>query len=129
MALSRDKKIEVLNKFEQLLRQSKLVVFAQYTGLNVGDLQDLRSQATEEAVSVKIAKNRLVKIAASKIERFSNTDLTSLNGQLLYALSDSDEIAPAQILAKFAKQHPELEIKGGLDSDGNLIEAESKIVS
>ena len=58
---------------------------------------------------------------------YKDTDTTGLTGQLLYAISDSDEVAPAKVLANFAKEHEALQIAGGFNDLGtNLAEDEIK---
>ena len=47
-----------------------------------------------------------------------NADTTLLKGQLIYAFSSEDEVAPAQILAKFGKTNPSIELVAGFDSIG-----------
>jgi large subunit ribosomal protein L10 len=50
-----------------------------------------------------------------------------LSGQLLYAISDDDEVAPAQVLNRFAKDHPALELVGAFSGEGaHLATAEVK---
>ena len=46
----------------------------------------------------------------------------ALTGQLLYAISDSDEVMPAKVLANFAKDHEALEISGAFNDAGNNLE-------
>ena len=49
---------------------------------------------------------------------YKDTDTTNLSGQLLYAISDNDEVAPAKVLAEFAKTHNLLQIAGGFNDTG-----------
>src|SRR5437868_4017507 len=103
MALSKDKKTEVVAEISQRLNDSKLTVVAKYSGTSVKSMQQLRREASESQTTVSVAKNRLVKIALSQTDRFKDLDSSILNGQLMYAFNSEDEVAPAQILAKFAK--------------------------
>ena len=56
-----------------------------------------------------------------EIAAYKDTDTTALEGQLLYAISSEDEVAPAQVLAKFAKDHTMLELKGAFAADGKTL--------
>src|SRR5574344_795489 len=56
------------------------------------------------------------------INVYKDTDTTGLVGQLLYATSDSDEVAPAKVLAEFAKTHPALQMVGGFNEAGKNVE-------
>lgn len=121
MAITRAKKEEVVAELSQLLEGSKLVVFAQYSGLTVAEAQELRRVATAEQTKIKIVKNRLVKVAV-KGTKLAEADTSGLKGQLLYAVSAEDEIAPAKALADFGREHPALKPLGGFDSEGNLLD-------
>ena len=124
MARSRQSKEEVLAELTTLLNDSKLTVFAHYSGLSVASMQELRRSASESNTRVFVAKNRLVKIAASKVDHLKDVDLSELNGQLVYAFNSEDEVAPAQSLNTFAKNNPELEFVGAINSDGEVFSAE-----
>lgn len=118
MAISRDKKQALVAKMVSALSDSKLTVFAQYKDLTVADLQELRAQAREAGVSIVVIKNRLVRVAMSQVATYKDTDTSALEGQLLYATSADDEIAPAKVLDTFAKTHPALTFAGGFSNEG-----------
>lgn len=118
MAISRDKKQALVAKMVDALSDSKLTVFAQYKDLTVADLQELRAKAREAGVSIVVIKNRLVRVAMSQVETYKDTDTSALEGQLLYATSSTDEIAPAKVLDTFAKTHPALQFAGGFSNEG-----------
>ena len=130
MAISRDKKNTLVAEVEQALANSRMMVFAQYQGLSVADVQDLRRAAREAGVTIKVVKNRLVRVALGSHDTYKDTDTTPLVGQLLYAISSEDEVAPAQVLDTFAKTHPGLELKGAFSGEGALLsEAEVKALA
>lgn len=118
MAISKDKKKELVAELTALLSEAKMTAFAKYSGINVADMQTLRRAARESGVKIKIVKNRLVGKAIEDIESLKDVDTTPLTGQLLYAISSDDEVAPAQVLDKFAKDHPELELIGAFSGEG-----------
>jgi len=123
MAISRDKKNTLVADFTELLSASKTTVFAKYDGLTVADVQKLRAEAREAGVVIKVIKNRLVRVALADIATYKDTDTSPLTGQLLYAISAEDEVAPAKILNAFAKTNPALEIAGGFSGEGALLSA------
>ena len=130
MAISKDKKQTLVADLTELLSSSKMTVFAKYQGLTVAELQDLRKAARENGVKIKVVKNRLVRVAMGEIAVYKDTDTTGLSGQLLYAVSDSDEVAPAKVLAEFAKSHEALEISGAFsDAGANLSVDEVKALA
>jgi large subunit ribosomal protein L10 len=118
MAISKDKKNTLVADLTELLNSSKMTVYAKYQGLSVAELQELRKAARENGVKIKVVKNRLVRVAMGSVAVYKDTDTTNLTGQLLYAISDTDEVAPAKVLATFAKTHNMLELAGGFNDSG-----------
>ncbi|MBQ3453192.1 50S ribosomal protein L10 [Candidatus Saccharibacteria bacterium] len=130
MAISKDKKNILVADLEELLSNAKSTVFAKYQGLTVAELQELRKIARESGVKIKVVKNRLVRVAMGQIAIYKDTDTTGLTGQLLYAISDNDEVAPAKVLAEFAKKHNALILAGGFsDLGASLSEDEVKTLA
>ena len=125
MAISRDKKQALVTEFSDILNSSRMTVAAKYDGTSVADLQALRRKAREAGVSVKVIKNRLVRTAMEQTKSFKDTDTSSLTGQLLYAYSTEDEVAPAQVIDKLAKEIPTLELVAGFDNSGALLDTAS----
>lgn len=125
MAITRDKKQSLVSELAELLSNAKMTTYAHYDGLSVADMQTLRRSARENNVTIKVVKNRLVKVAASQNETLKDTDTSDLVGQLLYALSAEDEVAPAQVLAKFAKANPDLKIAGAISGTGEKLDTEA----
>jgi large subunit ribosomal protein L10 len=124
MAISRDKKTALVAEMSELLTSAKLTVFAQYQGMSVGDVQELRRAAREAGVTIKVVKNRLVRVALASSDVYKDTDTAPLTGQLLYAISADDEVAPAQVLNTYAKTNPALQFVGGFSAEGLLLSAE-----
>lgn len=118
MAVTRAKKNTLVAKLVELFATAKGTVGATYTGLSVANLQELRAAARANNVVIKVAKNRLIRVALSENDKFKAADTSLLTGQLIYAFSSVDEVAPAQVLAKFAKTHPELKLVAGFDGTG-----------
>ncbi len=103
-------KEDIVNYIENNLKLSKGIYFANYSGLNVAQITDLRNQFREEDVKFKISKNTLTKIA------FRNTDLVSVDdilvGQVAIAYSFEDASAPARVIKKFVKQNQNFQVLG-----------------
>jgi large subunit ribosomal protein L10 len=124
MAISRDKKNELVAEFTELLTNAKTTAFATYQGLSVADIQKLRANARENGVTIKVVKNRLVRVVLSSIDAYKDVDTSSLTGQLLYAVSSEDEVAPAKVISEFAKTNDALVIAGGLSAESGLMSAD-----
>lgn len=130
MAISRDKKNALVSELNSAMTSAKMTVFAQYQGLSVANVQELRRAARANGVTIKVVKNRLVRVAMSNIDTYKDTDTSALTGQLLYAFSSEDEVAPAQALDAFAKTHPELKLAGGFSGEGAALnEADVKALA
>ena len=124
MAISRDKKQTLVADMSELFANSKMTVFATYQGLSVADIQALRAQAREAGVVIKVVKNRLVRVAMSTQDTYKDTDTSRLTGQLIYAFSDADEVAPAQVMNEFAKTNPNLVFAGAFSGEGIALSAD-----
>ena len=125
MALSRDKKNQLVAELGEALKNAKMTAFAEYKGLTVADLQELRKNAREAGVSIKVVKNRLVRVAMQEVQNLKESDTSALKGQLVYAISTEDEIAAAQVLGKFAKNHPDLKLVGAFADNGDVMDTET----
>ena len=124
MAITKDKKNKLVADLTELLSGAKTTVYAKYQGLTVAEIQELRKAAREAGVKIKVVKNRLVRVAMGQIAVYKDTDTTGLTGQLLYAVSTDDEVAPAKVLAEFAKTHNALSLAGGFNDMGNALSEE-----
>jgi large subunit ribosomal protein L10 len=124
MALTKDKKAEVLDEVAQLLKDSKMTVVAKYQGTSVKSMQALRRESKDNGTRVLVVKNRLFKKALTNDDRFKDVDMGSLTGQLMYAFNANDEVAPAQSLNNFAKTEPQVEFVGALSPEGRLLSPE-----
>ena len=122
MAISRNKKNTLVAELAELFATAKGSVGAAYTGLSVANFQELRAIARANNVVIKVAKNRLVRVALADNAKFKTADTSLLTGQLAYAFSSEDEVVPAQVLAKFAKTHPELKLVVGFDGSGTSLD-------
>jgi large subunit ribosomal protein L10 len=122
MAITRDKKETLVAELVALFADAKGAVGATYDGLSVADMQALRGKAREQGVTIKVVKNRLVRVALSQNDKFKAADTSLLGGQLVYAFSSLDEVAPAQVLATFAKDHPSMQLVAGFDGEGQSLD-------
>ena len=113
MALTKDKKNEVVAEVAALLGESKMTVVTKYQGTTVKALQTLRREARDNGTQLKVVKNRLVIKAIQQTPSLKDTDtsaLRCLQGMLLYAFNTEDEVAPAQAIANFRKAQPDTRI-------------------
>lgn len=124
MAITRDKKNALVAEMSTAIADSKMTVYAQYQGLSVADIQELRKAARAAGVTITVIKNRLVRVAVESLDTYKDVDTSALTGQLLYAISTEDEVAPAQVLNDFAKTHPALQFAGAFSGEGANLSAD-----
>jgi large subunit ribosomal protein L10 len=103
-------KTELVSTLNVVFTSTGVVVVAHYAGLTVADMQKLRSQMKQAGASVKVAKNRLAKIALEGTDVASIAPL--LKGPTLLVYS-SDPIAAPKVAVEFAKANDKLVILGG----------------
>jgi len=119
--LDRAAKSELVASLGQVFKSTQVVVVAHYSGLTVSQMQTLRRQMKQAGASVKVAKNRLAKIALEGSEVASIAPL--LKGPALIAFS-GDPVAAPKVAVDFARAHERFVILGGamgktaLDTNG-----------
>ena len=124
MALTKEKKNTVVADIADQLAASKLTVVAGYVGTPVKAMQALRRQARDNGTKVQVVKNRLVIKALQSNEATKAIDTSTLTGMLLYAFNAEDEVAPAQVLAQFAKTQPTIQFVGAVTAEGKFMSAD-----
>lgn len=124
MALTKNKKQQVVSEVKQLLESSRITVVTKYQGTTVKALQQLRREAAQNGTRLKVVKNRLAIKALQQTPALQAVDTAALEGMLLYAFNAEDEVAPAQAIASFAKLNPTLEFVGAITADGQFLNAQ-----
>ncbi|MFC6648368.1 MULTISPECIES: 50S ribosomal protein L10 [Paenibacillus] len=103
------------------LQNSVSTVVADYRGLNVSQVTELRKQLREAGVEFQVLKNTLLRRATAAAEL---TDLDAvLTGPTAIAFSETDAVIAAKILNDFAKKNDALKLKGGV-VEGKVIDAD-----
>ena len=108
---------EITGKFND----SQSAVVVEYRGLSVAEVTELRKALREEDVEFKVYKNKLVQRATESAGYAEIND--KLVGPNAIAFGHSDAVAPARILANFAKDHEALVIKAGV-VEGKVLDVE-----
>ena len=124
MALTKDKKNEILKELTDLLGTSKMTVVAKYEGTAVKAMQELRKKGEGNGTVIKVVKNRLVKKAFENTSSHKEADTSLMSGMLMYAFNSEDEVAPAQIIHEMAKSESQLEFVGAYDGNGKALSAD-----
>ncbi|KRM10995.1 50S ribosomal protein L10 [Paucilactobacillus suebicus] len=105
------KKAELVAEVAKRFENAESVVVADYRGLTVEQVTELRAELREAGVTMSVIKNKVLTRAAESAGYGEMNDV--FNGPSAVAFSDEDAIAPAKILKKFADKYDALEIKGG----------------
>ncbi|KEO54605.1 50S ribosomal protein L10 [Thioclava pacifica DSM 10166] len=116
----------MVEELGQIFASSGVVVVAHYEGMTVADMQDLRARMREAGGSVRVAKNKLAKIALEGQPCESIAEY--LTGMTVLSYSE-DPVAAAKVVVKYAKDNEKLEILGGAMGDSALDVAGVKAVA
>jgi len=103
------------------LRESSSTVIADYRGLNVAQVTELRKELREAGIEFQVLKNSLLRRATEKAELNGLDEV--LTGPTAIAFSGEDAVAPAKILNTFAKKNDALKLKGGI-VEGQVVSVE-----
>ena len=116
--MNKEAKKNYVEEMKKNFTSNESVMIAQYQGLNVTELDELRKELRDNGILFKITKNRITKIA---IKETPVKDLEKyFTGPTATAIS-SDPITTAKILTKFAKSHDKLKIVAGF-MDGKVLD-------
>lgn len=110
--MKRENKEQIVAELKQKFESSHLGFFADYRGLNVKQVTELRKKLKEAGSEMKVIKNTLALIA-SKGTSFEKLD-DYLEGPMCFTFCHEDPVAPAKVLAEFSANNPALELKGGI---------------
>lgn len=120
MPLNLEQKEAVIAEVAEVASKAFSAVAAEYRGLTVGEMTELRQKARESGVYLRVVKNTLVRKAVE------NTDFSciqdSLSGPLVMAFSMEDPGSAARLVKEFSKDHNKLETKF-VSVSGQLLEA------
>ena len=110
MGLNLEQKQAVVSEVVAQLGKAQAVIVAEYRGLDVGAVTDLRSKARKSGLYLRVLKNTLARraVKGTPFEKLSD----QMAGPLMYGIAQ-DPVAGAKVLAAFAKDHELFVIKGG----------------
>lgn len=112
--MDRAQKEAVIEELGQIFTDSGAVVVCHYTGLSVAEMQDYRAQMREVGASVRVAKNRLAKIALEGKPCEGMKDI--LVGQTVIGYAE-DPVSAAKVTEAYAKGNEKLVVLGGAMGD------------
>lgn len=110
--MARTEKVEAVTALAEKVNRAQSVVLANFQGLTVAQLSELRGKLRAEQSELKVIKNRLGRRALSSANAESMDAV--LKGNTIWAFAYQDASAPAKIMLAYAKDNEKLVIKGGL---------------
>jgi large subunit ribosomal protein L10 len=121
LALSKERKQDLVDQYDAWLKESKGLILAEFIGLNMPQMDDLRAQAREKGAEFHVIKNRLGKrvFEAAGIEIPEEL----FTGSTAFGVAFEDAPGIAKVIKDFGKDAPALKIKAGY-MDGELLTAD-----
>ena len=119
--MDRARKEQVVSELKDVFQQSGIIVAAKYAGITVAEMSDLRNMMRENSANVRVAKNRLARIA---IEKSPPEGMKHMLVDQIVLMYSEDPVTAAKISVEFARTNENLKIVGGamgekiLDSNG-----------
>lgn len=115
-------KEELVEEIKDKFAASPSILLADYRGLSVKELQQLRRKLREVGAELTVYKNSLTEIAMRELALPSMASF--LAGPTAFVFAGDDPVAPAKALTAFAKEHEALQLKGGL-VESQVVDAQS----
>ena len=108
----REQKQQEIDKLKDNFSRAKSVILADYCGLSVSEINEVRGRLRESSVELRVTKNTLAKRAIKDTD--SEVLADSLSGPTAIAFSYDDPVSGAKALTELAKDHEALELKAGI---------------
>lgn len=108
--MNKNEKSEIIAEAKELIEKSTAVYVADYSGVNVADISELRNQFRKEGVTYKVFKNTLFKRALAETGKYSKL-ADNLEGMSGFAFAFDNPVAPAKIIKKYFDANKKLSLK------------------
>jgi large subunit ribosomal protein L10 len=112
LAISKERKDELVAQYKELIDQSEAIFLTEYGGMSVKDMQALRGKLREADGRFYVTKNTLLSLALEESDLPSPDDL--LIGQVASGFAMGEAPSLAKALVDFAESEENLTIKGGI---------------
>jgi large subunit ribosomal protein L10 len=118
---AKSEKMEAVAELHEKFARAVSAVLADFRGLTVQEITDLRQQLREASLELAVVKNTLARLAVQEtaFERLS----PYLKGPTSVTWSYRDIVAPAKVLSAYVKKQPKLAVRAGL-FEGEIVPAE-----
>ena len=113
MALTKERKKEIIEDLKKKLEKQKIMIFVNFTGLKVKDLFELKQKLKSVDAIFKVSKKTLLCIALKEKDEKLAEKISQIKGQLAIVFGFGKEILPAKVVYQFSLTNPNLKILGG----------------
>lgn len=113
MARSKESKQSIIRILNERMQVAHSLAFVSLKGLTVKDSEELRKNLRKESIDCMMAKKTLIRRSLEQ-SSIQNVDPKQFEGEVAVVCGYGDEVAPARIIAAFAKTHEALQILGGI---------------
>jgi large subunit ribosomal protein L10 len=113
MAKTKEQKKEIVQNLEEQLSRMKSLVFVDYYGLKVNEIQKLRKMLKQQSCQYLVTKKTLLNIALKNMG-LDKIDLDKITGGVGLVFGFESDILPAKMVVNFIKEHEALKIQGGI---------------
>ncbi len=127
MAISKQKKNEVIDQYKDWLKNSQAVILVEYTGVNMKDMENIRAKVRESGGAFHVVKNTLVKLALEASGYAIPEGLLENSSAASFAFSDP--AATAKALSEASKGLEAIKVKGGYMGAETLSAAQIKALA
>ena len=126
MGLNLEQKQAVVAEVAAELAKAQALIVAEYRGLDVGRVTQLRARARKSGLSLRVLKNTLARraVKGTPFEKLSD----DMVGPLMYGIA-SDPVAGAKVIAEFAKENELFVIKGGAMANTRMSDKDVKALA
>jgi large subunit ribosomal protein L10 len=108
--MKRSEKEQIIAEVKEKIERAKGMYFADFTGITVEQVTDLRREFRKVNVDYRVVKNTLVRKALESVTGYDKV-IEKLVGHTAIAFSYDDPVAPAKIMKKFRDKHEKLKVK------------------
>ena len=113
--MKKQDKSVLIEKLSKNFKEAKSLTLVDFTGLNIKAQQDLKKKLKEASAKMIVAKNTLIKIAATKAQLPKEiSEAAILSGQTAVVMGSEDPVSPIQTIGKFSIENESLKFKAGL---------------
>lgn len=109
--MKKEEKGEMIEQIKELVKNSSAILLVNYSGVNVADINKIRSDFRKEGVTYKVFKNTLFKKALEQLGGYEKFN-TQLVGMVGVVFAGENFVAPAKIIKKYFDEKQKLSFKG-----------------